>query len=240
MKIGVIFGGPSREREISFAGGRTVYDNLNKDLFEAVPIFVDSNKKYILLDWEYVYKGTIRDFYPPTKHIEESKNAFQIYVESIDSIEVEDYDKLISEVGRPLDALGLKSKIDFAFLALHGSYGEDGQVQGYLDSLNIPYSGSGIMPCSIGINKAIQKLMHNAGFETPAYKLIHASEWDKTTNKKELFNEIVESIGLPLVIKPANQGSSLGVSVLEESNSAHFNRMVEKHFYPAHKKRILV
>ena len=93
------------------------------------------------MNWEYVYKGTIRDFYPPTKHIEESKNAFQIYIESIDSIDVEDYNKLISEVGRPLDAVGLKSKIDFAFLALHGSYGEDGQVLGsdFYDFSWVPY-----------------------------------------------------------------------------------------------------
>ena len=48
MRIGIIFGGPSREREISFAGGRTIYDNLNKELFEAVPIFVDSNRQFML------------------------------------------------------------------------------------------------------------------------------------------------------------------------------------------------
>ena len=64
MRIGIIFGGQSREREISFAGGRTVYDNLNKSLFTPVPIFIDSLGNFILLDWQYLYKGTIRDFYP--------------------------------------------------------------------------------------------------------------------------------------------------------------------------------
>ena len=64
MRIGIIFGGPSREREISFAGGRTVYDNLDKSIFKPVPIFVDSFCNFILLDWKYVYKGSIRDFYP--------------------------------------------------------------------------------------------------------------------------------------------------------------------------------
>ena len=59
MKIGILFGGPSREREIAFAGGRTVYDNLDKSLFEAVPIFIDSARNLILLDWPYIYKGTI-------------------------------------------------------------------------------------------------------------------------------------------------------------------------------------
>jgi UDP-N-acetylmuramate--alanine ligase len=62
IKVGIFFGGQSREREVSFAGGRTVYDNLNKELFEAIPIFVDSFGNFCLLNWEHVYKGSIRDF----------------------------------------------------------------------------------------------------------------------------------------------------------------------------------
>ena len=56
LKIGILFGGNSREREISFAGGRTVYDNLDKSLFEAVPVFIDSFGNFILINWEYIYK----------------------------------------------------------------------------------------------------------------------------------------------------------------------------------------
>lgn len=72
MKVGIFFGGASREREISFAGGRTVYDNLDKSLFEAIPIFVDSNNRLIQLNWPFVYKGTIRDFYPPVQFLPQS------------------------------------------------------------------------------------------------------------------------------------------------------------------------
>ena len=57
MKVGILFGGPSREREIAFAGGRTVYDNLDKSLFEAVPIFIDSARNFILLDCNTFIKG---------------------------------------------------------------------------------------------------------------------------------------------------------------------------------------
>ena len=81
MKIGIFFGGQSREREISFAGGRTVYDNLNKDLFEAIPVFIDSTGNFILLNWECIYKGTIRDFYPPVSESPISENHFQLYIE---------------------------------------------------------------------------------------------------------------------------------------------------------------
>ncbi|MBC7862165.1 MAG: hypothetical protein IAF38_04270, partial [Bacteroidia bacterium] len=83
MKIGIIFGGRSKEREISFAGGRTVYDNLNKSFFEPVPLFVDSFGNLVLLNWEFIYKGSIRDFYPPVDYLPTSQHEFQIYLESM-------------------------------------------------------------------------------------------------------------------------------------------------------------
>src|SRR5215212_3085523 len=115
VRVGIIFGGTSREREISFAGGRTVYDNLNKSLFEAVPLFVDSFGNFILLNWEYIYKGSIRDFYPPVEFIPESPNGFQVYAETADK---NVHDKMISSIGKKTPADELSSIIDFAFLCL--------------------------------------------------------------------------------------------------------------------------
>ena len=80
IKVGIFFGGPSREREISFAGGRTVYDNLDKSLFEPIPIFVDSFGCLIELDWSFIYKGTIRDFFPPVEYLPETEHQFQVYL----------------------------------------------------------------------------------------------------------------------------------------------------------------
>src|SRR3954467_6965327 len=96
IKVGIIFGGFSREREISFAGGRTVYDNLNKSLFEAVPLFVDSFGNFVLLNWEFVYKGSIRDFYPPAEFIPNKEGSFQIYAEQIGKLSPEEQSALIS------------------------------------------------------------------------------------------------------------------------------------------------
>ena len=152
MKIGIIFGGFSKEREISFAGGRTVYDNLNKSFFEAVPIFVDSFGNFVLLNWEYVYKGSIRDFYPPAEFIPNKRGDFQIYAEQIGDLSVAEQLKLINKIGKKIEPNELKNYFDFAFLCLHGPYGEDGRIQGLFEYLNIPYSGSGILPSSIGID----------------------------------------------------------------------------------------
>src|SRR5204862_6616502 len=97
LRVGIIFGGMSKEREISFAGGRTVFDNLNKSLFEVVPVFVDSFGNFILLDWEYIYKGSIRDFYPPVEFLPPSQNEFQVYAESLGELNRQQEDELIQK-----------------------------------------------------------------------------------------------------------------------------------------------
>ena len=231
IKIGIIFGGFSKEREISFAGGRTVYDNLNKSLFEAVPIFVDSFGNFVLLNWEFVYKGSIRDFYPPAEFIPNKEGDFQIYAEQIGNLSDEQQLELINKIGRRLKLDELKSQFDFAFLCLHGTFGEDGKIQGLFEYMGIPYSGSGILPSAIGIDKSVQKrLMVNAGFNSPEFFTIERADWLKGTHKNT-FEKAKKEIGLPLVIKPANQGSSIGISILHEDDSFKFMEVVEKAFF---------
>ena len=228
MKVGIFFGGPSREREVSFAGGRTVYDNLNKSIFEPVPIFVDSLGNFILLDWQFVYKGTIRDFSPPVAFIPDSPNHFQVYVESLGNLSHEELEKIAAEVGRIVAPWEFKKLFEFAFLCLHGPYGEDGSLQGLLEWYKIPYSGSGILPSAIGINKIIQSsLSKSLSFAKPVSKVISKDDW-LSVNKKAFFEEIAELTGLPVVVKAAQQGSSIGVSIVSEKNFDTFIKAVNR------------
>lgn len=231
IKVGILFGGRSKEREISFAGGRTVYDNLNKSIFEAIPLFVDSFGNFVLLDWNFVYKGTIRDFYPPVEFIPANNNDFQYYAENLGALTVTQQDELISKIGKKVLAHELSSLIDFAFLALHGPYGEDGRIQGLLEYLHIPYSGSGILPSAIGIDKSVQKkLMVNAGFNSPHFFTIDRTDWI-SGNLKGVWEKAKAEIGFPMVIKPANQGSSIGITIFNEDSNSHFMAAVEKAFF---------
>lgn len=231
IKVGILFGGRSKEREISFAGGRTVYDNLNKSIFEAIPLFVDSFGNFVLLDWNFVYKGTIRDFYPPVEFIPANNTDFQYYAENLGALTVHQQDELISKIGKKVQAHELGSLIDFAFLALHGPYGEDGRIQGLLEYLHIPYSGSGILPSAIGIDKSVQKkLMVNAGFNSPNFFTIDRADWING-NVKGVWEKAKSEIGFPMVIKPANQGSSIGISIFNEDSNYHFMAAVEKAFF---------
>jgi UDP-N-acetylmuramate--alanine ligase len=226
-RVGIIFGGQSKEREISFAGGRTVYDNLNKSIFEAIPVFVDSFGNFIELNWEFIYKGTIRDFYPPVDFLPPG-STFQLYAENLGDLDEQQQNQLIQKIGKKLSSTELKQKIDFAFLCLHGPYGEDGRIQGLLEFHQVPYSGSGILASAIGIDKAVQKeLMVSKGFNSPGYITIKRNDWIEGRSANA-FKTVKEKIGFPCVVKPANQGSSIGVSILNSENEFEFMSAVER------------
>lgn len=231
MRIGIFFGGQSREREISFAGGRTVYDNLNKSIFEAVPIFIDSKGHFIKLDWQYIYKGTIRDFYPPVKYLPKSELPVQIYAESLNELSNEQWNNLIAEVGQKLNPEDFAEHIDFAFLAMHGPYGEDGNIQGILEWYGIPYSGASILPSAIGISKIAQRqILQQAGFAGPKSAVLKHSDWEKK-DSHAFYTKLKDDLGLPLVIKAPHQGSSIGVSILKEDDFNTFESLVQKCFF---------
>lgn len=146
MKIGVIMGGISTEREISIKSGEQVLRHLNKEKYEEViPILINSKKELI---------------------------------ERVDGI-------------------------DFAFLALHGKFGEDGVIQGALEVLGIPYSGSGVLTSAVCMNKGLTKKIFEAdGVSTPPWMLLRSLS--------EVDGAVIDKIGYPVIIKPNSGGSSIG------------------------------
>lgn len=231
MRIGVFFGGSSREREVSFAGGRTVYDNLNKSLFEPIPIFVDSFGNLVLLNWEFIYKGTIRDFYPPAEFLPPSVHEFQVYAESLGDLDRQEQQKLINRIGSRIEPTALPAMIDMAFLCLHGADGEDGRIQGLLEFLRIPFTGSGILSSAVGMNKSVQKQwMKLAGFHVPVSVSVSREEWINS-EPREIYSRVISITGIPCVVKSANQGSSIGVSVFQNDDPLHFTECMNKAFF---------
>ncbi len=252
LRVGIIFGGPSREREISFAGGRTVFDNLDKRLFEPVPLFMDARRNLILLDWPFVYKGTIRDFWPPVNYYPSDAGPYQLSEESLGSLSKSERQAMASEVGRSVAYDELPEIIDVAFLALHGVGGEDGGVQGMLESLDIPYTGSGIPGSAIGMDKVLQKrLMAAAGFHVPPSISLERKKWEdistsassrsapldegRTTSRsafaKTIYAQAIGELGTPLVIRGANQGSSIGVTILKNPTVEELTAAIDKAFF---------
>jgi len=106
---------------------------------------------------------------------------------------------------------------DVVFITLHGKNGEDGTVQGYLELLGIPYTGSGVLASAVCMNKVItKKLLSYEGLPTADFQVIK-----KRGFNRDLFNPdlLMEDFGLPLVVKPATQGSSVGTSIVRESKN---------------------
>lgn len=224
MKIGIFFGGPAREREISFAGGKTAMENIDKSLFEPVPIFVDGCGNFILLNPELVYAPSIRDFYPPQSY----QGNYRIYSESLGQMSDDEALTMISTIGKKISPDKFSEYFKFAFIAMHGPACEDGSIQGLLEWYGIPYSGPSLMGSSIGIDKIAQndliKLAVGLDKKTTTLTRTYFEAHDST----KVFEEIKQKIGLPFVVKAPHQGSSIGVSFVKKDSVEDFEQAVKQ------------
>lgn len=143
--------------------------------------------------------------------------------------------------GFPLKPNDLHHVVDFVWNALHGSYGEDGKVQSLLESHNIPFSGSGSVGSAIGMNKIMsKKLFKDHGIKTPFARYLESKDL-RNISDMDLHNEMFNTVLLPVVVKPAQSGSSVGVSVVRhyhefpkalDEASKHSEYVIVEEFIP--------
>lgn len=185
-RIGVLMGGKSIEREVSFNSGRTVCDHLDSNKYDVVLLFQDHLGALYILPWYFLHRGKIADFLP----------------------------RLESEATR-VSWDELKQHIDFLYIAVHGRYAEDGTLQGMLEVLQIPYLGAKVFGSALGMNKAAQKdWLSTYGVRVPQGIVLSPSEIKKITIE-QLLNQLQQkNITFPYVVKPVQEGSSLGVHVI--------------------------
>jgi len=187
--VGIIMGGMSSENEVSLNSGRNIYDNLDRERYEPVAVFMDSDGKLWIIPWQIVSQNTTVDI---SEHLE--AEAKKISYEQ------------------------LRNEIDFAFISLHGKYGDDGCIQGLLEILRIPYTGSGVLASAIGMDKNMQqKILRAAGIGVPESFVIPEDEWK--SKKKEVEQKLIEGLGIPLVTKPTREGSSMGVTIVKDADT---------------------
>ena len=222
MRIGIFFGGPAREREISFLGGNTAMAHLNKALFQPIPVFVDSLGNFILIKEKLIFEESIRSFYPPKS----SQTApFEVYIESLPDA---DAAALLAEVGKIIQPADFASHFDFAFIAMHGPGAEDGSIQGLLEWYNVPYSGPSVLGSAIGIDKAKQNewLKKSVGLEKKFF-VLQRDDYTKY-GRETLFEQIKKEIGIPFVAKAPHQGSSIGLAFVKEDSIEDFDKAIKK------------
>ncbi len=187
LRVGIIFGGMSSEKEVSLNSGRNVYDNMDREHFDPVPIFMEPDGRLWVLPWQLISQNTTTD-------ISERLEA------EAESIAYEDLGK----------------RIDFAFIALHGKYGDDGCIQGFLELMNIPYTGPGILASAIGMDKDIQqKILRAEGLGVPRSTVVEETRWRRDPDGLRTW--LIGEFGFPLVTKPVREGSSIGVTVVRKA-----------------------
>jgi D-alanine-D-alanine ligase len=201
LRVGVIFGGRSGEHEVSIRSARAIIESIDRKKFDVVPIAITKEGKWL----------------PPADSAQLLPAAVQPLLNSSATATTGDiallgdpsHKGLISLKGnsQPLVA----EKLDVVFPALHGTYGEDGTLQGLLEMADVPYVGCGVLASSCGMDKVTMKsLFVQAGLPICKYVWFLRSQW--TSNPAKLIRNSIRQIGFPCFVKPANLGSSVGVS----------------------------
>ncbi len=186
LRVGVLMGGQSIEHEVSFNSGRTICDHLDTQRYEVIPLYQTKNGLLYVLPWHFLHRGKTTDFSHRLQ-----KEALHI-----------SYDQL-------------PELIDFMYLSIHGWHAEDGTIQGVLEVLQIPYLGTKIFGSSISLNKVLQKeILQQYGIQTPN-GIVYMLNKELAIDQEQLIESLqIKNLNLPLIIKPAYEGSSLGVSVV--------------------------
>jgi len=197
-RVVILFGGRSAEHEVSCASARSVMDALDPERYEAVPIGVTKDGR-----WELMPGG------PP---VLPAAGAPLPAVTEASGEEV----ALAQDPGaRALVAGdGSRTEIDVVFPVIHGPFGEDGSIQGFLEMAGVPYVGAGVLGSALGMDKVVQKVLFAAaGIPVVAFEPVHEREWEEDPDPVEAR---AEHLGYPLFAKPAALGSSVGISKVHE------------------------
>ena len=203
MNVFVLMGGPSAEHEISLKTGAMVLKNLDRKKFNAVPILISKSG-----DWLGGGRSS-RMLLATTRRPSETAHSV------LGSLVPPAATHPACSPAHVLSEHTTASSRSVAFIAMHGPYGEDGTIQSVLELAGIPYTGSSVAPSAIAMNKVLSlKIFAAHGLNIPKGVAFSKTEWqkDKTDLRKKIFR-----LGYPLVVKPSNLGSSVGMTIVRKA-----------------------
>ncbi len=204
IKIGIIFGGKSAEHEVSLQSAKNVYDALDKEKYDPILIGIDKKGRWHKSGAKFLLNAS------NPKLIKLNKANNNAVIPADDSRKL-----VILENGQ-------SSSLDVVFPVMHGPLGEDGTMQGLLKLAGVPFVGSGVLGSAVGMDKDVMKrLLSQAGILNAKFLTFSFSE-------KINFKKVKAELGVPLFIKPANLGSSIGVS--KAKTEQEFNKSVKEAF----------
>src|SRR5207302_435382 len=196
LRVAVLMGGPSPERDVSLASGLQVLQAADPQQYEILPYEITREGKWLPR--------------PDLLLLATPGGAPQVGAVP----EVAPSTALVPH--RIEEAVG-DGAVDVAFIALHGPYGEDGTIQGLLELLGIPYTGSGVLASALAMDKLRSRQVGLAnGLPFPPYMVVDGGAWPG--NRAEVVKQFTRELGFPCVVKPNAQGSSIGVSVVQTAD----------------------
>ncbi|MBP3920368.1 MAG: D-alanine--D-alanine ligase [Bacilli bacterium] len=196
IKVGVIFGGQTVEHEVSIISAVQAMNNMDTNKYEIIPIYIDKDRTWytgkMLTDIE-IYKDMdlLKRYAKKVTLCKKSNSFFLINTKGIFRHDI--------------------AEIDIAFPIVHGLNVEDGTLQGYLDTIGIPYVGSKVLGAALGQDKVVMKqVFESSGIPVVPYTWFYDIEY---YNNKETIIENVKKLKYPVIVKPANLGSSVGINI---------------------------
>jgi D-alanine-D-alanine ligase len=188
-RIGVIFGGKSGEHEVSIRSAKTVIEQIDKNKYKITPLAIGKDGNWL-----------------------SPKQSAALFPK-------ETQDLLTDELSNEsINLISDANKFDVVFPVLHGTFGEDGTIQGLFEMANLPYVGCGVLASACGMDKVTMKILfRDAGLPMCKYVWFLRNEWDKSSDV--IISQIEKQLGFPCFIKPANLGSSVGVTMAKDVES---------------------
>lgn len=201
LRIGLVFGGRSGEHEVSLASARSVMENLDREKYDVVPIGITKEGSWLL--------GT------EPAHLMAAEQS--VGEEADDGTQT----TAVTLTGDPRlrrlipvqggEKLHDNGALDVIFPVLHGTYGEDGTLQGLLEMANVPYVGCGVLGAALGMDKEKMKIVFQAiGLPNVDYLVYRRNEWERSP--ESIMDAIEQRLGYPCFVKPVNLGSSVGIN----------------------------
>jgi len=193
IKVGIIYGGRSTEHEVSLRSAASVFKRLDRSRFEAKTIYIDKSGVW---HWAEIPESFISS---SDASLPIMSNAPEVVLLSKGVFSFQDQKNF-----------GRKEKVDVVMPMLHGQNCEDGTLQGLFESMEIAYTGSGVLGSSIGMDKEVSKrLAAHAGIPIVPYRVAHS--WDSAEKIQSTLADAEKNLGYPMFVKAAREGSSVGV-----------------------------
>jgi D-alanine-D-alanine ligase len=222
LRIGIIFGGRSGEHEVSLMSARSVMAALDRERYEVIPIGITRTGRWLTGD----VVAALTEGQPTATAAllpdPEMPGLMQMVAHGANEITAESHHT---------NTLAPVSRLDVIFPVLHGTFGEDGTVQGLLEMADIPYVGAGVVGSAVGMDKAIFKQVMAAN-ELPVlpWRLVLSSRWQQ--QPEAVLDDIEAALAYPVFTKPANLGSSVGIAKCQNraelraglDEAAHYDR----------------